>query len=66
VKSGIFPQKIKWSELNNVLIRDDLFTMDFKNNQLFQAYTDDAEDEDYEVGDDEFNEYCRERLGGEG
>jgi hypothetical protein len=33
---------------------------------LFQAYTDDAEDEEYEVGDDEFNEYCRERLGGEG
>ena len=62
VKSGIFPQKIKWSELNNVLIRDDLFTMDFKNNQLFQAYTDDAEDEEYEVGDDEFNEYCKERL----
>lgn len=62
VKSGFIPQKIKWSELNNVLIRDDLFTMDFKNNKLFQAYTDDSEDDEYEVGDDEFNAYCRERL----
>jgi hypothetical protein len=36
--------------------------MDFKNNKLFQAYTDDSEDDEYEVGDDEFNAYCRERL----
>jgi hypothetical protein len=63
VKSGLIPQKIKWSELNNVLIKDDLLTLDFKNNTLFQAYTDDEDDDDYEVGDDEFNEYCREKLG---
>ncbi len=63
VKSGLIPQKIKWTELNNVLIKDDLLTIDFKNNTLFQAYTDDEADDDYEVGDDEFNAYCREKLG---
>jgi hypothetical protein len=62
VKSGIIPQKIPWESLNNVLIKDDLLTIDYKNNKLFQAYTDDADDEEYEVGDDEFNAYCRERL----
>jgi hypothetical protein len=62
VKSGLFPKKINWNELNNVVIKDDLLTIDFKNNTLFQAYTDDEEDDEYEVGDDEFNAYCRERL----
>jgi hypothetical protein len=62
VKSGLFPKKINWNELNNVVIKDDLLTIDFKNNTLFQAYTDDADDDEYEVGDDEFNAYCRERL----
>jgi hypothetical protein len=62
VKSGIIPQKILWESLNNVVIKDDLLTIDYKNNKLFQAYTDDADDEEYEVGDDEFNAYCRERL----
>ncbi len=62
VKSGLFPKKINWNELNNVVIKDDLLTIDFKNNTLFQAYTDDEEDDEYEVGDDEFNAYCKERL----
>jgi hypothetical protein len=64
VKSGLFPKKIHWNELNNVVIKDDLLSIDFKNNTLFQAYTDDADDDEYEVGDDEFNAYCREILNG--
>jgi hypothetical protein len=58
----LYPKKINWNELNNVVIKDDLLTIDFKNNTLFQAYTDDADDDEYEVGDDEFNAYCGERL----
>jgi hypothetical protein len=64
IKSGIIPKKIKWSELNNVLIKDGLLTLDFKNNNVFQAYSDDEEDEEYDVEDDEFNAYCLERLKG--
>jgi hypothetical protein len=44
------------------MIKDDLLTMDFKNNSLFQAYTDDEENEEYEVEDEEFNEYCKRQL----
>jgi uncharacterized membrane protein YobD (UPF0266 family) len=62
VMSGLFPQKYSWSDLNNVIIKDDLLTMDFKNNKVLQRYTDDEEDEEYEVESDEFNEYCLGRL----
>ena len=62
VRKGITTKTYAWSELNNVMIKDDLLTMDFKNNTLFQAYTDDEDDEEYDVEDEEFNEYCRERL----
>lgn len=62
VISGLFPKKYSWSELSNVIIKDDLLTMDFKNNKVLQHYTDDDEDDEYEVESEEFNEYCREKL----
>jgi hypothetical protein len=62
VMSGLFPKTISWSELNNVIIKDDLLTMDFKNNKVIQRYTDDEEDDEYEVESDEFNEYCLGKL----
>jgi hypothetical protein len=62
VMSGLFPKKYNWAELNNVIIKDDLLTMDFKNNKVFQRYTDDEEDDEYDVESDEFNAYCQERL----
>ncbi len=63
VMSGFIPKKYQWSELNNVLIKDDLLTLDFKNNRVFQDQTDDQEDDEYEVESDEFNQYCQQRLG---
>lgn len=62
VMSGLITKKYQWSELNNVLIKDDLLTLDFKNNKVFQDQTDDEEDDEYEVESDEFNAYCGERL----
>ena len=64
VMSGLFPKKISWSELNNVIIKDDLMTMDFNNNKIFQRYTDDEEEDEYEVESEEFNDYCRLRVKG--
>lgn len=63
VRKGITTKTYAWNELNNVMIKDDLLTMDFKNNTLLQAYTDDEDDEEYDVEDEEFNDYCRKRLG---
>ncbi len=62
VKKGLTSSTYYWKELNNVMIKDDLLTMDFKNNTLLQAYTDDAEDEEYDVEDEEFNNYCKRLL----
>jgi hypothetical protein len=62
VMSGLFPKKYDWSALSNVIIKDDLLTIDFKNNKVLQHYTDDEEDDEYEVESDEFNEYCQGRL----
>lgn len=62
VFSGLLSKRLNWSALNNVLIKDGLLTMDYKNNTLFQAYTDDEDDASYEAGEDEFNEFCRKNL----
>ena len=62
VKKGLNSKKYKWSEFNNILIKDDLLTMDFKNNSVFQAYTDDEENDEYDVEGEEFNNYCKKRL----
>lgn len=61
--NGFFKKGIKWEELNQVIIKDDILTIDFKNNKLIQSETDDEDDDDYEVGDDEFNTFCRNRIG---
>lgn len=52
-------RKYKWSDFNNVVLKDDILTMDFKNNRLFQRET---IDEEGDAEEDEFNEYCQERL----
>jgi hypothetical protein len=63
VFARLFSKKIQWSELNNALIKDGILTLDYKNNRLFQAETDDDEDnEDYDVSEEEFNAFCREQL----
>jgi len=61
--NGFFKKRIDWEELNQVIIKDDILTIDFKNNKLIQSETDDEDDYDYEVGDDEFNTFCRNRIG---
>lgn len=54
------PKKhIYWEELNNVVIKDGLLTIDFKNNKLLQKEIQsgsNAKDEQ------DFNEFCRNRL----
>jgi hypothetical protein len=63
VVDGLFQKRINWSELNNVLIKDGLLTMDYKNNKLFQQETDDLDDDDDdEVTEEEFNAFCRSAL----
>lgn len=62
IENGLFGKKICWEDLNQVIIKDNILTIDFKNNKLIQAETDDEDDDEYEVEADEFNTYCRNRI----
>ena len=52
------PKKIKWADLNNIILKDGLLTIDFKNNKIIQQLI----DENNPVDETEFNNYCRDRL----
>lgn len=62
VLNGLKTRRIPWSDLSNVVLKDGLLTIDFKNNRLFQKEVDDLEDDDYDGSEDEFNAFCRKQL----
>lgn len=54
-----FPRKtIEWKELQNMVLKDGLLTIDFRNNKLLQQET----EGDDTINEKEFNEFCREQL----
>lgn len=53
-------KKYSWSAFTNIVLKDNLLTMDFTNNRLLQRETIDDEEDDCE--EDEFNDYCRQQL----
>jgi len=55
-----FPPKIlKWNDLGNVILKDDILTIDCKNNKLLQA---EIEDGANRINEGEFNDFCRQQL----
>lgn len=55
-----FPQKkYLWKDVNNAVLKDNMLTLDFKNNKIIQKEID-AEISDADEKD--FNEFCREQL----
>lgn len=55
-----FPKKhFQWSELNNVVLKDDVLTIDCKNNKVYQHYIQHSEEYANET---EFNDFCRKQL----
>lgn len=52
-----FPSKrIEWRELQNVIIKDGILTIDFKNDKLLQAEIEGP------LNESKFNEFCKEQL----
>ena len=52
-----FPSRhIEWKELQNVIIKDGILTIDFKNDKLLQAEIEGP------LNENKFNEFCREQL----
>ncbi len=55
-----FPKKkIDWAELNTILLKDGLLTIDFKNNRILQHLIDEKANT---VNEQEFNEFCNQQL----
>ena len=55
-----FPKKLyPWAEINNMLIKDDYITIDFKNNKLIQKQINEPVTETIK---NEFNAFCAEHL----
>jgi hypothetical protein len=55
-------KKYNWSEFSNIILKDGILTIDFRNNKLFQKETDDSENPDYDGTEEEFNDFCAEQL----
>lgn len=56
--SGYPTKKTEWAVLQNVVLKDNLLTLDYANNKLFQMEV------VSEVDEAEFNAFCAERLKG--
>lgn len=61
----IFPslpaKHIKWESLNNLLLKDNLLTIDFKNNKLIQAELISGQKEGI-INEKIFNDFCKQQL----
>ena len=55
-----FPQKkLSWSELNNIILKDGLLTIEFKNNKFVQQPVDESKTS---INEQDVNDFCREHL----
>ena len=53
-----FPRKvIEWNELTNLVLKDGLITIDFKNNKIIQQTILNPD-----INEQEFNDFCRKQL----
>ena len=59
VRNAFPKKKYEWFEIDNVMIRDNLFTLDLRNNKLIQKELDEDISKELEI---EFNTYCKEQL----
>jgi hypothetical protein len=53
-------KRFHWNDLNNVILKDGLLTLDFRNNKLFQKET--LDDDEPDAEEDEFNDYCKQQM----
>jgi hypothetical protein len=58
IKQRNFPwKKYQWRQLNNVILKDNLITIDFKNNRVLQAETTNDD-----INEKQFNNFAKEQL----
>lgn len=55
-------RRIGWQELNNLVLRDGILTVDFRNNRLAQLNVADNANDNTGWDEETFNQFCRNRL----
>lgn len=78
IVNGFSKRRYNWPDLNNIILKDNLLTLDFKTNRVLQvepdwsltiaASTNDAHDwtENSVQTEHEFNDFCRQQLANRG
>jgi hypothetical protein len=64
-KNGIYfnnlpPRRYAWKDVENLILKDGILTIDQKNNRIFQL---DLSEEKLNFKEEELNEYCRQFIG---
>jgi len=60
IKLSVFGKRsLRWEQLNNLVMKDGLVTIDLKNNKLIQQYLDESS---ITVNEKEFNDFCKKQL----
>jgi len=60
VINSLVKRTFTWNDFNNIILKDGLLTLDFRNNTLFQKEA--LDDDEPDAEEDEFNDYCRMKL----
>jgi hypothetical protein len=55
LKKGLINNTYHWNEFSNIILKDELITMDFINNRLLQLMVDEKLSK---INEAEFNEFC--------
>lgn len=59
VRNTFPPTSYEWYEIDNVVLRDNLFTLDLRNNKIIQKQLEEEVTPEMEA---EFNEFCKKQL----
>lgn len=59
VFNNLLKKRYHWQEIEHVILKDGLLTIDFRNNKLFQREIDSGENE---ASEKEFNDWCAAHL----
>lgn len=59
VINTLIKRSYQWSDFSNIVLKDNILTLDFQNNKIIQQET---IDEPGDADEEEFNDWCRERL----
>jgi hypothetical protein len=58
VSKSMFTKTYTWDQLDNAVLKDNLLSIDFKNNQLFQQEVED----NGTINEESFNKFCRKQI----